>query len=195
MAEFAREFEYVQQQEAFFVRRRLEMQEEMGRATKPSLLSRLDNRKSPVPVGPDSHDGQDICPVYEEDDVGHTTVYTNHEVIARDPRFTPPCQRTQNPDGVLIVQPSSVAEPQHEGRAESRSADETEKREKKQRRERRTAVFPMWAEPAPRDMLDKERDGIRFRFVNDLDESLPDSLATIPPVAVTRGLRSAPRRR
>ena len=153
----------MQQQEDFFARQRLEMQEEMGWATKPSLLSRLDKSKPPVPVVfSDNHNGHeslvDSCPAYEEDDVGQTTVYSDHEVITRDPRFSPPRERTQNLDRVLI-----------EDRPKSRSTDETERR-KGRIHGIRAAVFPMWAEPAPRDMLDKERDGIRFRFV---DESLP----------------------
>ena len=178
MEEFAREFEYVQQQEQFFVRRRLEMEEEMGWATKPSLYSRLDKKKPPVPVVPDTLSGQESpvssCPAYEDDDMGQTTIYTNHDVIARDPRFAPPREGTQNLDGVLIVQPSSVAESPY---GESRSADETERRKKEPRQGRWTAVFPMWAEPAPRDMRDKERDGIRSRYGRDMDESLPVSRA------------------
>jgi hypothetical protein len=181
MEEFAREFEYVQQQEQFFVRRRLEMEEEMGWATKPSLFSRLDKKKPPVLVVPDNLGGEESlvgsCPLYEDDDMGQTTIYTNHDVIARDPRFAPPRERTQNLDGVLIVQPSSVAESLYEDGPglKSRSADETESRKKEPRQGRRTAVFPMWAEAAPRDMLDKERDGIRSRYGRDMDESLPVS--------------------
>lgn len=175
--EFTRELEYVKQQEEIFFRRRLEM-EEIGWAAENPLLFGLSNSKPSVPVVPSNRDSLvDSCPIYEEDDVGQTTVYTNHEVIARDPRFAPPGERTRNLNGISFVQPSSVSEPRHEDRPKSRSGDETDKKKNERRRQRRTAAFPMWAEPAPRDMRDKERDGIRFRFVSDPDESSPISRA------------------
>jgi len=99
--------------------------------------------------------------------MGQTTVYTNHEVITRDPRFASPLQRTQRLD-------PSVREsrPLHEDKPKSRSADEIAERKKEESKQnRRIGAFPMWAEPTPRELQDKERDGIRFRFMCDSDES------------------------
>ena len=174
--DYAQEFEHAQHQAEYWGRQCFEIQ--AAWATQHPLLFELDNGKPPDLVSPDNHNRQesatDSRPVYEDDDMGQTTVYTNHEVIARDPRFASPLQRIQRLDEALIVQPPTVQEsqPLYEDKQKSCSADENAERNKTGlKQNRRTGAFPMWAEPAPREMQDKERDGIRFRFVCDSDES------------------------
>ncbi|KAF8343671.1 hypothetical protein F5887DRAFT_971567 [Amanita rubescens] len=79
----------------------------MLRATQHPLLFELNNSKVPYLVFPDNRDRQELAldshPVYEEDDMGQTTVNTNHEIIARDPRFASPLQRIQRLNEALIL--------------------------------------------------------------------------------------------
>jgi len=162
--DYAQEFEHAQHQAEYWGQQCFEIQAKW--ATQDPLLFELDNGKPPDLIFPDNHDRQGSaigsCPVYEEDDMGQTTVYTNHD------------QRIQRLDEALIVQPPSVQEsrPLHEDKLKSRSADDIAERKKEELKpNRRIGAFPMWAEPAPREMQVKERDGIRFRFMCDSDES------------------------
>jgi len=113
----------------------------------------------------------DSHPVYEEDDMGQTTVNTNHEIIARDPRFASPLQRIQRLNEALILRRRRNHD-RCTRISQNLSTLTRLQREKKEelKQNRRTGAFPMWAEPAPRGMQDKEREGIRPRFV-DSDES------------------------
>ena len=173
--DYVQELEHAQHQAEYWGQQYFELQ--AAWATQHPPLFELDNGKPPDLVFPDNHDRQesaiDSRPVCEEDDMGQTTVYTNHEVITRDPRFASPLQRTQRLD-------PSVREsrPLHEDKPKSRSADEIAERKKEESKQnRRIGAFPMWAEPTPRELQDKERDGIRFRFMCDSDESPSVSLA------------------
>ncbi|KAF8623164.1 hypothetical protein AX17_007520 [Amanita inopinata Kibby_2008] len=99
-----------------------------------------------------------------EGDIGHTIVYTNHEVIARDSRFALPDQQTYQLDGILIASPVQVVP----GSESSSDGVRREwERQEETRKKRRVDPFPIWTESVPENMLDKRRDMVKCRFKGD----------------------------
>lgn len=130
----------------------------------------------------------------EDGDLGQTVVYTDCEIVARDPRTADPHQRTRGFGGMSVVQlPREVARgldplSSCDGDRAERSR-RVESRET--RRRKRPYELPFWSELPPRNL--RRVEGIRYRYPRDSDDT-PEP-ENVYPELMDDHMRSFPSRR